>query len=72
MTEQQITDALSRMRKIAQDTSGWDTLYRDDASGDLWELVYPQSYMHGGGPRELRRVSSEQAAATYGITDDDA
>jgi hypothetical protein len=72
MTEQEITNALSRLRKITHDSSGWNTLYRNDASGELWEVTHPRSEMHGGGPRELRRASSENATATYGITDYDA
>ena len=72
MSELEITEALSRMRKITSDSSGWNILHRDDSSGQLWETTYPRSEMHGGGPRELRSVSREQAAATYGITDFDA
>jgi len=68
MTEQEITDALTQMRKIAHDPSGWQTLYRD-GSGELWEVTYPNSAMHGGGSRELTRISGENAATVYGITD---
>lgn len=66
MKELEITNALAQMRKIAHDSSGWQTLYRD-SSEELWEVTYPQGEAHGGGPRELRRISREDAAATYGI-----
>ena len=72
MSELEITEALSRMRKITSDSSGWNILHRDDSSGQLWETSYPRSEMHGGGPREVRSVSREQAAAPSGIHDFDA
>jgi hypothetical protein len=34
----------------------WATLYRHKDTEKLWDLVYPQSEMHGGGPRRLRRL----------------
>jgi hypothetical protein len=71
MTEQEITDALRQMRKIGHDRSGWQTLYQD-GSGKLWEVTYPHSERHGGGPRELRRISRPDAVATYGTAVPDA
>ena len=32
MSELEITEALSRMRKITSDSSGWNILHRDDSS----------------------------------------
>lgn len=52
--------------KLGHDQSGWDTLYRDPKDGRFWELIYPQSEMHGGGPPELRYLSPEEAAPKYG------
>jgi immunity protein 27 of polymorphic toxin system len=54
-----------RLERIAKDASGWETLYRDPTDGRLWELTYPQSQMHGGGPRRLHLVTRDQAAAKY-------
>ena len=54
------------LEKVATDVSGWDTLYRDPDDGRYWELTYPQSEMHGGGPPRLTYISTEQAKAKYG------
>jgi hypothetical protein len=35
----------------------WAILYRDQETGEFWDLTYPQGQMHGGGPRRLRIVS---------------
>ena len=65
-TEQRI-DWLTtqKLERIANDSSGWDTLYRDPRDGRLWELTYPRSEMHGGGPRRLHVLSRDEAAAKY-------
>ena len=54
-----------KLECIAKDWSGWETLYRDPRDGRLWELTYPQSEMHGGGPRRLHVLSRGEAAAKY-------
>jgi hypothetical protein len=56
----------SHLVKLGHDSSGWDTLYRNAADGRLWELTYPHSEMHGGGPPQLRWLSSEEAKRKYG------
>jgi hypothetical protein len=48
------------MEKVAG--GGWTTLFRD---GRLWELDYPQSEMHGGGPPRLRSITEADASARY-------
>ncbi len=53
------------LQLLAKDPSGWETLYRDPRDGRLWELKYPQSEMHGGGPRRLLVVPRDEAAAKY-------
>ena len=55
-----------KLIEITTDTSGWDVLYRDPADGRYWELTYPQSHMHGGGPPRLTHLSFEQAKTKYG------
>jgi|tagenome__1003787_1003787.scaffolds.fasta_scaffold20946298_2 hypothetical protein len=69
MTEQEITEALLRMRNITTDASGWESLYREPETGEFWEVTYPHGEMHGGGPRELRPITAGDAVVKYGIAD---
>ena len=48
----------SELDHIAASDGGWRRLYRHRATGRLWELSYPHSEMHGGGPRRLRELPS--------------
>jgi hypothetical protein len=57
----------AQLERLAADSSGWDTLYRDPRDGRLWERTYPQSEMHGGGPPELSVILPEVAAAKYRV-----
>lgn len=52
-------DALlsAELIKLSTADGGWRTLYRHRRTGRLWELSYPQSEMHGGGPRHLRQLA---------------
>ena len=34
----------------------WATLYRHRGTGELWDLTFPQSHLHGGGPMRLRKL----------------
>ena len=52
--------------QLGADSSGWSELYRDPDDGRLWELTWPQSEMHGGGPPRLTCVSVDAARAKYG------
>jgi hypothetical protein len=54
-----------KLRYIAKDSSGWETLYRDPLDGRLWELTYPQNEMNGGGPSRLHVVSRDEATTKY-------
>ena len=45
--------------------SGWETLFRDPSDGRYWELTYPESSWHGGGPPRLTYLSKEQARGRY-------
>jgi hypothetical protein len=55
------------LTKMGTDPSGWDTLYQDPQDGRYWELTYPQSHMHGGGPPRLTVISHDEAKRKYGI-----
>jgi hypothetical protein len=51
---------------LGTDESGWDALYRDPITGRLWELTWPRSDLHGGGPPRLRRVHADEVRSKYG------
>lgn len=51
---------------IARSADGWDSLYHDPTDGRLWELTYPHSGRHGGGPQALRVLGAEAALEKYG------
>jgi immunity protein 27 of polymorphic toxin system len=53
--------------KIASSPDGWTILYQDPQDGRLWELTYPQSGSHGGGPPRLTYITGEDAALRYGL-----
>jgi hypothetical protein len=57
---------LSHLKEIASDTSGWGSLLFDPADNRLWELTYPQSDGHGGGPPKLQLIGHAQAIDKYG------
>jgi hypothetical protein len=54
------------LHEIARDPSGWDTLYVDPSDGRFWELTYPDSESHGGGPPRLECLPRDQAREKYG------
>jgi len=53
------------LKHLATDATGWDSLFQDPADGRLWELYYPHSEVHGGGPPSLRNVTVLQANSKY-------
>ena len=53
------------LMRISVSENGWEKLYRDPVDLRLWELTYPQSEMHGGGPPRLRLLSLEEAQKKY-------
>ncbi len=56
--------------KVAVDSSGWHTLYRDPQDSRLWEHSYPQGEMQGGGPPKLSCISAERAKTAFGLASD--
>jgi len=54
------------LREVAGDSSGWSTLYVDPDDGRFWELTYPNSEMHGGGPPHLKCLSGMEVRKKYG------
>jgi hypothetical protein len=58
--------ANSYLVEVGRDASGWNVLYRDPNDGRYWELSYPQGELHGGGPPQLRCLTTEEARQKYG------
>lgn len=56
----------NQLVELGSDASGWDVLYRDPSDGRLWELTYPQSDSHGGGPPRLTCIGSGEVQRKYG------
>ena len=65
--EQLIHGHLHRIA-VSPIVGAWEALYLDPSDGRLWELTYPQSHMHGGGPRRLAVIGLEAACEKYGQT----
>jgi len=55
------------LRPIAVTNGGWDKLFQDPVDQRFWELTYPSSDSHGGGPAALRLISSDEARKKYGL-----
>jgi hypothetical protein len=53
------------LQRIAARPDLWTELYRDPADGRFWELSYPDSGLHGGGPPRLAVVDSVDALQRY-------
>ncbi len=45
------------LKKVSTEDGGWTTNYQDPEDGSYWQHTYPKSYMHGGGPPMLERVT---------------
>jgi len=54
------------LSKVARDSSGWDSLYVDPSDNRFWELTYPESASHGGGPPHLKCLSRMEVREKYG------
>lgn len=52
----------SRLERVADAGGGWRILYRHRESGRYWELTYPASDLHGGGPRVLSALDIDDPA----------
>ena len=47
----------TKLEEVRTDEGGWVVIFRHRDTNQLWELSYPQSELHGGGPRRLRRIN---------------
>lgn len=61
-------DALvkNHLNYVASREGGWIKLYLDPDDGRYWELSYPSSESHGGGPPRLETVSKNSVVDHYG------
>ena len=67
-TSQVIEDLTkNHFRRLAVTSGGWETLYVDPRDQRLWELTFPKSEMHGGGPKALRLLTPAAAKQKYGL-----
>lgn len=69
-----ITDAVTRrieflieneLVEIARSDDGWSVLYKDNSDGRYWELSFPESGSHGGGPPTLTNLSFDESKAKF-------
>jgi len=43
------------LKEIKTSEDGWTKLY-EEKNGSIWELTFPESHLHGGGPPKLTRL----------------
>ncbi len=55
----------SYLSEVDQSEDGWSVLYVDPIDGRYWELTYPNSEMHGGGPPKLTALALSEAERRY-------
>jgi hypothetical protein len=55
------------LKRIGPASGGWDILYVDEHDGRKWELTYPHSECHGGGPPMLCVIADDCAKTKYGL-----
>ena len=51
--------------RLGESDDGWQTLYLDPSDGRYWELSYPRSEMHGGGPARLAALTLDEAKQRF-------
>jgi hypothetical protein len=54
------------LKRIKAHSSGWDILFEDPTDQRFWELSYPFSHLHGGGPPTLINLEDNDARNKYG------
>ena len=65
-TSKRIEELISNhLIKIATNETGWDILFQDPADSRYWELTYPHSEWHGGGPPLLKNLSKDEVILKY-------
>lgn len=56
-TNCQLIDSMIKndLKEINTSKDGWTKQY-EDKNGNMWELTFPESHLHGGGPPKLMRM----------------
>jgi len=66
VTTKRIYDLIeNELVEAGRSEDGWAILYLDKRDGRYWELNYPNSDQHGGGPPRLEFLSRDVAIAKY-------
>ena len=55
-----------RCTQIATGVGGWESLFLDRESKELWVRTFPQSEMHGGGQPVLSPITAVEARERFG------
>jgi hypothetical protein len=55
------------LKRLGSRDGGWTVLFRNPEDGHFWELTYPMSEMHGGGPARLTKITAQAAREIYDI-----
>jgi len=53
--------------EISNNYKEWKTLYKCRDCGEYWELSYPQSELHGGGPPVVNKLKGADLKKNWGI-----
>lgn len=68
--ETQIQDLIqNHLKRLADREGGWTVLYHDPSANSYWELTFPNSEWHGGGPRKLTRLEASRLRELYPALD---
>lgn len=63
---QRIHQLISKeLQKVMVSGDGWRVLYQDPDDSRYWELTYPESHLHGGGPPVLTCLSNHEVMERY-------
>lgn len=59
----------SVLKKIAlsKESGAWEILYQNPEDGRFWEAVHPHSGWQGGGPKQLRYLTDDEAKKKYDV-----
>ena len=61
MIDTEIDKQTAKFEEMGGHLNGWDTLFRDPATGSFWEIIYPPD----GGPRILRSITAHDARSKF-------